>query len=165
VTIDEIRELITLANETGVAELEVQRGEDRVRIRRAGFANPQELVAGPVAGVHAAAPPAIAATHAAPHAAPPAVHEPPAKPAGPDPDLTLVKSPIVGTFYESPSPGSAPFVRMGERIQPGKVLCIIESMKLMNEIEAETSGIVESRLVMNGQPVEYGEALFAIRAV
>ena len=169
VTIDEIRELITLANETGVAELEVQRGEDRVRIRRAGFANPQEILAGPMAGVHAAAPPAIAAPHAAPHAAPQAAsqtaHEPPAKPAGPDPDLTLVKSPIVGTFYESPSPGSAPFVRMGERIQPGKVLCIIESMKLMNEIEAETSGIVESRLVMNGQPVEYGEALFAIRAV
>jgi acetyl-CoA carboxylase biotin carboxyl carrier protein len=161
VTIDEIRELIALANETGVAELEVQRGEDRVRIRRAGFANPQEILAGPVAGVHGAAPAAIAA----PHAAAPAVHEPPAKPVGPDPDLTLVKSPIVGTFYESPSPGSAPFVRMGERIQPGKVLCIIESMKLMNEIEAETSGIVESRLVMNGQPVEYGEALFAIRAV
>jgi acetyl-CoA carboxylase biotin carboxyl carrier protein len=168
VTIDEIRELIALANETGVAELEVQRGEDRVRIRRAGFANPQEIVASAVTGVHMAAPPP-AAPHAAPHAAlqapPSTVHDPPAKPAGPDPDLTLVKSPIVGTFYESPSPGSAPFVRMGERIQPGKVLCIIESMKLMNEIEAETSGIVESRLVMNGQPVEYGEALFAIRAV
>jgi acetyl-CoA carboxylase biotin carboxyl carrier protein len=173
VTIDEIRELIALANETGVAELEVQRGEERVRIRRAGFANPQEIVAGPVAGIHAAAPPAIGAPHAGAHAAPQtalqaahqATHEPPVKPAGPDPELTLVKSPIVGTFYESPSPGSAPFVRMGERIQPGKVLCIIESMKLMNEIEAETSGIVESRLVMNGQPVEYGEALFAIRAV
>jgi acetyl-CoA carboxylase biotin carboxyl carrier protein len=161
VTIDEIRELIALANETGVAELEVQRGENRVRIRRPGFTNPQEIVAGPVAGPHAATAPAIAA----PPAAPPAVHEPPAKPVGPDPQLTLVKSPIVGTFYESPSPGSAPFVRMGERIQPGKVLCIIESMKLMNEIEAETSGIVESRLVMNGQPVEYGEALFAIRAI
>jgi acetyl-CoA carboxylase biotin carboxyl carrier protein len=89
--------------------------------------------------------------------------EKPEKPA--DPNLILVKSPIVGTFYESPSPGSAPFVRVGERVQPGKVLCIIESMKLMNEIEAETSGIVESRLVMNGQPVEYGEALFAVRAV
>ena len=82
-----------------------------------------------------------------------------------DPNLTLVKSPIVGTFYEAASPGAAPFVRVGERVQPGKVLCIIESMKLMNEIEAETSGIIESRLVMNGQPVEYGEALFAIRAV
>ena len=75
----------------------------------------------------------------------------------------LVRSPIVGTFYEGSAPGSPPFVRVGERVQPGKVLCIIESMKLMNEIEAEVSGIVESKLVMNGQPVEYGEALFAIR--
>ena len=82
-----------------------------------------------------------------------------------DPNLVLVKSPIVGTFYEALRPDSPPFVRVGERVQPGKVLCIIESMKLMNEIEAETSGIIESKLVMNGQPVEYGEALFAIRAV
>ena len=99
---------------------------------------------------------------------------PAAAPAGPfetprekpsDPNLVLVKSPIVGTFYESSAPDAPPFVSVGERIQPGKVLCIIESMKLMNEIEAEMAGIVESRLVMNGQPVEYGEALFAIRAV
>jgi acetyl-CoA carboxylase biotin carboxyl carrier protein len=156
VTIDEIRELIALANESGVAELEVQRGEDRVRIRRAGFAGTQEITIAP-GGVAASAP--------APISAPPPALEAPAKPAGPDPNLTLVKSPIVGTFYESASPGAPPFVRMGERVQPGKVLCIIESMKLMNEIEAETSGIVESKLVMNGQPVEYGEALFAIRAV
>jgi len=93
----------------------------------------------------------------------PAVEAPKNPPA--DPALVLVKSPIVGTFYESPSPGTAPFVRVGERVQPGKVLCIIESMKLMNEIESETSGIIESKLVMNGQPVEYGEALFAVRAV
>jgi acetyl-CoA carboxylase biotin carboxyl carrier protein len=154
-TIDEIRELIALANESGVAELEVQRGENRVRIRRAGFAAPQEFVVPPVA---ASDPPPATAP-------PPPTHEPPAKPAGPDPNLILVKSPIVGTFYESGSPGSPPFVRVGERVKPGKLLCIIESMKLMNEIEAETSGIVESKLVMNGQPVEYGEALFAIRAV
>ena|ERR1035437_619971 len=149
-TVDEIRELINLAAETGVAELEVQRGENRVRIRRAAFTSPQEFV------------------HSAPAAPPASPSEAPQdkdrdQPA--DPNLTLVKSPIVGTFYESASPGAAPFVRMGERVQPGKVLCIIESMKLMNEIEAETSGIVESKLVMNGQPVEYGEALFAIRAV
>ena len=74
-----------------------------------------------------------------------------------------MKSPIVGTFYESPSPGSPPFVRAGETVQPGKVLCIIESMKLMNEIESDIAGVVVSRLVPNGQPVEYGEALFAIR--
>ena len=161
-TVEEIRELINLASETGIAELEVQRGDNRVRIRRAGFAAPQEIVVAPHA--YAAAPPAPAplqATAAAP-AEPP--REKDSKPA-PDPNLVLVKSPIVGTFYEAPSPGAPPFVRVGERIQPGKVLCIIESMKLMNEIEAECSGIVESKLVMNGQPVEYGEALFAVRTV
>jgi len=164
VTVDEIRELINLATETGIAELEVQRGENRVRIRRASYAAPQEIV---VANPGYAAAPAVAP---APAPAPPpaatadTTHEAPKeKPA--DPGLTLVKSPIVGTFYESASPGSAPFVRVGERVQPGKVLCIIESMKLMNEIESETSGIIESKLVMNGQPVEYGEALFAVRAV
>ena len=149
-TVDEIRELINLAAETGIAELEVQRGENRVRIRRAAFAAPEEFV------------------HSAPAAPPPPPSEAPQdkdreQPA--DANLTLVKSPIVGTFYEAASPGVAPFVRVGERVQPGKVLCIIESMKLMNEIEAETSGIIDSKLVMNGQPVEYGEALFAIRAV
>ena len=76
-----------------------------------------------------------------------------------------VKSPIVGTFYECPSPGTPPFVRIGEHVTPGKVLCIIESMKLMNEIEADIAGVIESRLVENGQPVEYGEALFGIRPV
>ena len=162
-TVDEIRELINLAAETGIAELEVQRGDNRVRIRRASFASPQEIVMAP-----AYAPQSVAAP--APAAPPPAVSAPPAPGAAPqgkpaDPGLVLVKSPIVGTFYESPSPDSAPFVRVGERVQPGKVLCIIESMKLMNEIEAETSGILESKLVMNGQPVEYGEALFAVRAV
>ncbi len=158
--IEEIRELIALANESGVSELEVQRGDNRVRIRRAGFASTQEIVVAPSAIPLVAAP-------AIPTAAPaaPAEAVKPGKPAGPDPNLTLVKSPIVGTFYESASPGAAAFVRVGERVQPGKVLCIIESMKLMNEIEAETTGVVESKLVMNGQPVEYGEALFAIRAV
>src|SRR5262249_42870013 len=86
--------------------------------------------------------------------------EPPA-----DPNLVLVKSPIVGTFYEAAAPDAAPFVKAGQRVQPGQVLCIIESMKLMNEIEADIAGISESQLVRNGQPVEYGEALFAIRAV
>ncbi|HTX36109.1 MAG TPA: acetyl-CoA carboxylase biotin carboxyl carrier protein [Bryobacteraceae bacterium] len=152
-TIDEIRELIQLANETGVAELEVQRGDNRVRIRRAGFAAPQEIVM---------AAPATAASSTSAEA-PREKTEKAEKPN--DPTLHLVKSPIVGTFYEGPSPGAPPFVRVGERVQPGKVLCIIESMKLMNEIEAETSGIIESKLVLNGQPVEYGEALFAVRAV
>ena len=163
-TVDEIRELINLAAETGIAELEVQRGENRVRIRRSSFATPQEFVV--AAPGYAAASPVPAPIAPPPAAAPaaPSTHEAPAvKPA--DPGLVLVKSPIVGTFYESASPGAQPFVRVGERVQPGKVLCIIESMKLMNEIEAETSGIIESKLVMNGQPVEYGEALFSVRAV
>jgi acetyl-CoA carboxylase biotin carboxyl carrier protein len=152
-TVDEIRELIQLATETGIAELEVQRGEDRVRIRRAGTAG-QEFVVGAAAPAAAQAPaPAIAGSP----------RESIEKPA--DPNVVLVKSPIVGTYYECPSPGAPPFVRVGERIQPGQVLCIIESMKLMNEIEAETAGIVESKLVLNGQPVEYGEALFAVRPV
>jgi acetyl-CoA carboxylase biotin carboxyl carrier protein len=101
----------------------------------------------------------------APAAPPPEAGREKADKPAPDPNLVLVKSPIVGTFYESPSPGAPAFVAVGERVQPGKVLCIIESMKLMNEIEAEHSGIVESRLVLNGQPVEYGEALFAIRTI
>jgi acetyl-CoA carboxylase biotin carboxyl carrier protein len=164
-TVEEIRELINLAAETGIAELEVQRGENRVRIRRGSSGNQQEIVLAPP--VH---PAAAAAAAAPPPPGPtpiPAVESPRTqeRDTAADPNLVLVKSPIVGTFYESPSPGAAPFVRIGERVQPGKVLCIIESMKLMNEIEAETSGIVESRLVMNGQPVEYGEALFAVRTV
>jgi acetyl-CoA carboxylase biotin carboxyl carrier protein len=147
VTADEIRELIRMAAEGGVAELEVQRGENRVRIRRDIPGVQQFSITPPVA-------PALA------------FKEPAEKTEGTaDPNLVLVKSPIVGTFYESASPGAPPFVRVGERIQPGKVLCIIESMKLMNEIEAETAGILESKLVQNGQPVEYGEALFAIRPV
>jgi acetyl-CoA carboxylase biotin carboxyl carrier protein len=167
-TVDQIRELIQLVTETGIAELEVERGDTRVRIRRAGVAG-QEIVA-TTAGVLA---PAAAAAAGAGAGAGPSSGDA-AAPAGPfetprerpsDPNLVLVKSPIVGTFYESSAPDAPPFVSVGERIQPGKVLCIIESMKLMNEIEAEMAGIVESRLVMNGQPVEYGEALFAIRAV
>jgi acetyl-CoA carboxylase biotin carboxyl carrier protein len=160
-TLDEIRELIHLVTETGVAELEVQRGEDRVRIRRAFAAAQDFVVASPpltqsVAAAAGAAPsPSPSSTMSAAESAK----------SGADPTLVLVKSPIVGTFYESSSPGTPPFVRVGEKIQTGKVLCIIESMKLMNEIESEVSGVVESKLVMNGQPVEYGEALFAIRTV
>jgi len=157
-TVDEIRELINLATETGIAELEVQRGDNRVRIQRSAAGRQEYVLAPP--STPAAAPPRA---DAAPPGAPAPAKEAP-KESGADPGLLLVRSPIVGTFYESSAPGSPPFVRVGERVQPGKVLCIIESMKLMNEIEAEVSGIVESKLVMNGQPVEYGEALFAIRS-
>jgi acetyl-CoA carboxylase biotin carboxyl carrier protein len=152
-TLEEIRELIQLVTETGVAELEVQRGDNRVRIR---LSNPAEVHTAP-ATIYSAHPQAAAAPvpHKPEHSGPPA----------PDPNVVLVKSPIVGTYYESSAPGIAPFVREGDKVQPGKVLCIIESMKLMNEIEAEVAGVIESKLVPNGQPVEYGEALFAIRTV
>ena len=164
-TVDEIRELIALATESGIAELEVQRGDNRVRIRRASFAAPQEIVvAAPSYTASAPASPASAAASPAAPSAHPAIEAPRGEKPH-DPNLILVKSPIVGTFYEAASPEAPPFVRVGEKVQPGKVLCIIESMKLMNEIESETSGIIESKLVMNGQPVEYGEALFAVRTV
>lgn len=133
----------------------MQRGENRVRIRRTqreprvGFTT--------VEASHSVAAP----SHPAPTQPVAAATSPVA--AASAEDETLVKSPIVGTFYESSSPGSPPFVRVGETVQPGAVLCIIESMKLMNEIEAEVAGVVTSKLVSNGQPVEYGEALFAIR--
>ncbi|MGP8244502.1 MAG: acetyl-CoA carboxylase biotin carboxyl carrier protein [Bryobacteraceae bacterium] len=158
-TVDEIRELINLATETGVAELEVQRGENRVRIRRAAFAASQEFVIAPNMTPMLAPAPVPAASAAVSPA------EDKSSASKPDANVALIKSPIVGTFYEAPSPGAPPFVRIGERVEPGKVLCIIESMKLMNEIEAETGGVIESKLVANGQAVEYGEALFAIRAV
>ncbi len=151
-TIDEIRELIQLASETGVAELEVQRGENRVRIRTSLGAATEVVLPSERPAPAAAAP-----------APPPGKSE--AAPTKSGPDLVYAKSPIVGTFYEASSPDTPPFVRIGEHVTPGKVLCIIESMKLMNEIEAEVAGIIESKLVQNGQPVEYGEALFGIRPV
>ncbi len=170
-TVDEIRELIQLVADTGVAELEVQRGENRVRIRRSAGAevptySPLYYHTGTPAPMGFPPPPQQTGA-AAPQPPPSHAAEPPAKPSAPaaDPAVKLVKSPIVGTFYESASPGSPSFVRVGETVQAGRVLCIIESMKLMNEIEAEFAGVIESKLVPNGQPVEYGEALFAIRAI
>jgi acetyl-CoA carboxylase biotin carboxyl carrier protein len=145
---DEIRELIRLAEETGVAELEVQRGENRVRIRKSLGAEGNIVLAAP----QAVAP---AATAPAPKAEAPAAKQPDS--------LHYVPSPIVGTYYESSSPGTPPFVKVGDHVKIGQVLCIIESMKLMNEIEADVAGVVESKLVPNGQPVEYGEKLFGIR--
>jgi acetyl-CoA carboxylase biotin carboxyl carrier protein len=152
-TIDEIKELLQVFNESGVGELEVQRGEDRLRIKRAG-SNKEYIVASPPQ-------PQTVAAYAPAPASSPAPAAPPAKPA--EIDGTLVKSPIVGTYYDSPSPDAPPFVKVGDSIEPGQVLCIIESMKLMNEIEAETAGTVIAKLVENGRPVEYGEALFSIR--
>jgi acetyl-CoA carboxylase biotin carboxyl carrier protein len=157
-TIEEIRELLRVFNESGVAELELQQGKDRLRIRKAVSED---------SAVHSAPLPSIFAAPALPAAGGPPS---PQAPVAASPELAeaesgqvLVKSPIVGTFYESPSPGSPPFVKVGDAVEPGQVLCIIESMKLMNEIEAEVGGVVAAKLVENGRPVEYGEALFAIQ--
>jgi len=159
-TLEEIRELIQIATETGVAELEVQHGEHRVRIRRGVEVNSHDIVIPRSSDFPSAHVPAPTATATPPPAAGEAETEPAL-----DPSLVLVKAPIVGTYYEAASPGAAPFVHPGDTVRPGQVLCIIESMKLMNEIEAEVSGVIVSRLVVNAQPVEYGEALFAIRPV
>jgi acetyl-CoA carboxylase biotin carboxyl carrier protein len=149
-SIDEIRELIQLVVESGVAELEVQRGEDRVRIRRTIEKQESVIPAGmavsPSAIVETGQPSAGPAVTPAPHA-----------------NEHIVKSPIVGTYYESPKPGDPPFVKVGDSVEPGQALCIIESMKLMNEIESEVAGTVVAKLMESGRPVEYGEALFAIR--
>jgi acetyl-CoA carboxylase biotin carboxyl carrier protein len=148
-TLEEIKQLIDLTNESGIAELEVERGGNRVRIRRtAGVAAPEIVMHPAQAAPVAAAPTPIGGTQKAVTA---------------DPSLLFVKSPIVGTFYESPSPESDAFVKVGDIVQPGQVLCIIESMKLMNEIEAEVAGTIVAKLVETGKPVEYGEALFSIR--
>jgi acetyl-CoA carboxylase biotin carboxyl carrier protein len=161
--LDEIRELIKLAAETQVAELEVQRGDERVRIRLSLPA--EHYNSAPIYHPVSTSAPSSFNTPA-PSLAPETQPQPPRAGEKPPNDGTvLVKSPIVGTFYECSAPGSPPFVRVGEPVQPGKVLCIIESMKLMNEIEAEIAGVIEAKLVPNGQPVEYGEALFVIRPV
>jgi acetyl-CoA carboxylase biotin carboxyl carrier protein len=157
-TLDEIRELIKVVRETGVAELELQRGEDRVKIRLNAEPSRPEFVM-PYPSFAANYPiPAQTAT-----AAPDATAAPVANDILSDPSLVYVKAPIVGTFYEAPSPGAPPFVHEGDRVKPGQVLCIIESMKLMNEIEAEVAGVIVKRFIENSHPVEYGETLYAVK--
>lgn len=159
-TNEEIKDLIAIFNESNIAEMEVQRGENRLRLRRMGLAQ-DVLVQSALAQTVSAQDAVVAATSGASAPAMPALT---GKPTAPDPNEVLVKSPIVGTFYEAPAPGTPPFVKPGDRVEPGQVLCIIESMKLMNEIEAEVGGVIIARLVENGRPVEYGEALFSIRS-
>ena len=149
----ELKELIEFLKEQDIAEFELERGDVKVRIKRGG-----PVAIAPVQLPMSAS--AISTAAAVPPAAAPAASPTP-KPA--DEGLHQVKSPIVGTFYESPSPGSPPFVKPGDTVEAGQVLCIIEAMKLMNEIEADASGEVVKRLVNNGQPVEYGQPLFSIR--
>jgi acetyl-CoA carboxylase biotin carboxyl carrier protein len=138
-----LKKLIDLVQESGIAELEITEGEEKVRINRVGTT--------PQAAVMAA--PAVQAT--APAAAPVA-ETPPAV------EGHVVKSPMVGTFYRAASPGAKTFVEVGDRVNPGDTLCIIEAMKLLNEIEADQGGVVKEVYVENGQPVEYGEPLFLI---
>ncbi len=163
-TIEEIKELLQLFNASGVAELELQRGDNRLRLRRSGISQ-EVVIASPVAAaaVPVAVPPVSSTPPAVPASAASAPAIPAAKSADVDASNILVRSPIVGTFYEASAPNSPPFVKVGDSVEPGQVLCIIESMKLMNEIEAEVAGVIASKLVENGRPVEYGEALFSIR--
>lgn len=163
--IDEIKELIRVVNESGVAELEVQRGENRVRIRRSMMAPSQEILLPTPVPVSIGTPtpaPSLQPALAAPTTEAPSKLNAVATPVEEE-DAVPVKSPIVGTYYDAPSPDAPSFVKVGDRVEPRQVLCIIESMKLMNEIEAEVAGTVAAKLVENGRPVEYGQTLFTIR--
>ncbi|HSD00177.1 MAG TPA: acetyl-CoA carboxylase biotin carboxyl carrier protein [Casimicrobiaceae bacterium] len=144
-----LKTLIDLVETSGIAELEIQEGEERVRITRTVPQGQQSVT------FHASPQPAAAAAPAAP----PAAAEPAAPPA---PEGHIVKSPMVGTFYRSASPGAAPFVELGDAIEQGDTLCIVEAMKLMNEIEADASGTIKAILAENGQAVEFGQPLFVL---
>jgi acetyl-CoA carboxylase biotin carboxyl carrier protein len=161
VNMDELRELIALLRDNGLAELELEREDFRVRLRRETT---------PVSGDHGAAFPVR--NQVAPDAAPAVSPAPPPPPTGShapaaaseDQNLHIIPSPFVGTFYRSPSPSAEPFVKIGTSVEPQTVVCIIEAMKLMNEIQAEASGEVVKIYVENGQPVEYGQPLFGIKS-
>ncbi len=148
-----LKKLIDLVEASGIAELELTEGEEKVRISR----NPPGAVAYAPAYMPQPAFPVSLAT-AAPAPAPAA----PAEPAAPAVEGHVVKSPMVGTFYRSPSPDTKPFVEVGSTVSAGDTLCIIEAMKLLNEIEADKSGVIKAILVENGHPVEFGEPLFVI---
>jgi acetyl-CoA carboxylase biotin carboxyl carrier protein len=158
--IKEIKELIEVVSQYGITDLEVERSGVKVRIRKEG--QPVVVSTGPAHSTYAfptGYPPAAAPGATSASAGLPTV------PVAPNEDegLLHVRSPIVGTFYRSPNPDAEPFVKAGDTVEPGRVLCIIEAMKLMNEIEAEVSGEVVKIFVENGEPVEFGQALFGIR--
>ena len=146
-----LKKLIDLVQESGIAELEITEGEEKVRISRSGSAVQTAMMAMPQATTMLTAAPAAAAAALA------AAPEVPAEPEG-----HVVKSPMVGTFYRSSAPGAKPFVEIGQTVNAGDTLCIIEAMKLLNEIEADQGGVIKTVLVENGQPVEYGQPLFLI---
>ncbi|HEY5993072.1 MAG TPA: acetyl-CoA carboxylase biotin carboxyl carrier protein [Gallionellaceae bacterium] len=145
-----LKTLIELVESSGIAELEISEGEERVRITRTGAQAAMQQVYAPVP--HAAAPSAAAA----PAAAPAPAAQPPAI------EGHVIKSPMVGSFYRSASPGAKPFVDVGQSVNSGDTLCIIEAMKLLNEIETDKAGVIKAILVENGQPVEFGQPLFII---
>jgi acetyl-CoA carboxylase biotin carboxyl carrier protein len=154
----ELKELVEFLIEKDITEFELERGDVKVRIKRG---TPEAAPSAPQERIIVQAPAASASPVQAP---PPAAPPPPAaEPAPPPENLHMVRSPIVGTYYESPSPGSPPFVKPGDMVETGQIICIVEAMKLMNEIEADASGEIAKMLVANGQPIEYGQELFAIR--
>ncbi len=144
-----LKKLIDLVEQSGIAELEITEGEERVRIARVGAQGPVQIV-GTAPQV---ATPMLAGPSATASATPAEAEEP---------EGHVVKSPMVGTFYRAPSPGAPTFVEVGSQIKEGETLCIIEAMKLLNEIESDKTGVVKAILVENGQPVEFGEPLFVI---
>ncbi|GAB3242650.1 acetyl-CoA carboxylase biotin carboxyl carrier protein [Chitinimonas naiadis] len=148
-----LKKLIDLVEESGIAEIEVTEGEEKVRITRVSQNAPVMYAQAPMQHYMPAGAPAAAAPVATDVAAPAASGLP---------EGTILKSPMVGTFYRASSPGAKAFVEVGQQVTAGDTLCIIEAMKLLNEIEAETSGVVKAILVDNGSPVEYGEPLFVI---
>jgi acetyl-CoA carboxylase biotin carboxyl carrier protein len=164
----ELKELIEFLKENNIGDFELERGDLKVRIKFAQESSSPDLLqmARLLAAQQQAPLPTVlpevfaASAQAAAAAAAPAA---PAGEAGEDASLHMVKSPIVGTFYESPSPGSPAFVKIGDQVENGQILCIIEAMKLMNEIECDIAGEIVKRFVQSGQPVEYGQSLFAVR--
>jgi acetyl-CoA carboxylase biotin carboxyl carrier protein len=143
-----LKKLIDLVQESGIGEIEITEGEEKVRISRHGAGGTPMIMAPqmqPMAYAPAAAPGALAPVEAAP-----------------EPKGHQLKSPMVGTFYRAPSPGAPPFVEIGQAVTKGQTLCIIEAMKLLNEIESDAAGTIKAILVENGQPVEYGQPLFLI---
>jgi len=159
----ELKELIEFLIEKDIAEFELERGDVKVRVKRAGQQGSAHVHTEPRFFAVPAAPAPGAEVGAVPVAVPHAAAAPPAAPPAPEEGLHMVKSPIVGTFYEAPSPGAPPFVKAGDSVEVGQVLCIVEAMKLLNEIESDVAGEVVKKLASNGQPIEYGQELFAIR--
>ena len=155
--LDDIRQILEMMREHELAEFELERDNVKLRLRKSGSPAWHESMPALPAAAFAPAvmPPAAAAATPSPAAAPAAASE--------DVDFAIMKSPIVGTFYRSSEPGAKPFVDIGQTVRKGDVLCIIEAMKLMNEINAECDGEVVKVYVENGQPVQYGERLFAIK--